>query len=393
MSRLFFYNRLLYLTVLLFFFQCGQSQPKQTSQVITGAEQTIEYLDMIQGKRVALVVNQTSMIGKRHLLDTLIDLNLEIVKVFAPEHGFRGNAPNGTTIHDGRDVATGTPILSLYGKNKKPSQQQLEDVDVVIFDIQDVGARFYTYISTMHYLMEACAEYGVQLIILDRPNPNGYLVDGPILEDGFQSFVGMHCIPVLHGLTVGELAQMIIGENWLESNASLDLKIVTIKNWDHNTPYSLPVPPSPNLPNDQSVALYPSLCLFEGTSISVGRGTEMPFQVYGAPFPQLGAFTFKPVSVPHASKYPVHENELCYGKDLRESKRPKKLDLRYLLQTYHSYPDSSKFFNDFFDVLAGTASLRTQITNGYTLDQIENSWLPGLTEYKRMRKKYLLYAD
>jgi uncharacterized protein YbbC (DUF1343 family) len=359
-------------------------------QVKTGADQVQNFYKTLAGKRVALVVNHTSLIGKTHLADSLKALGANIVKIFGPEHGFRGNAADGELVNDSVDMRTGIALVSLYGKNKKPTQQQLENVDLVIFDIQDVGTRFYTYISTMHYVMEACAEARKKVIILDRPNPNAF-VDGPINEKPFQSFVAMHPIPIAHGLTVGELAQMINGEGWLTNKLQCDIEIMHVKNWKHTDEFALPVGPSPNLPNNQAIKLYPSICLFEGTVISLGRGTPFPFQVLGNPELKNMPFTFTPVTIKGVSVKPPHENKVCYGIDLRAEKPERKINLNYLFTMYNAYPDKDKFFIPYFDILAGTPVLKQQIKDGLTEEQIRASWEPKLGQYKEMRKKYLLY--
>lgn len=366
------------------------------SSVIPGADRVNLYLPLIKDKRVALVVNQTSIVGpeKTHLLDTLLTLNIDVRRILAPEHGFRGEAEAGELIRNNKDKKTGLPIVSLYGKTKKPQPEHLSDIDVVIFDIQDVGARFFTYISTLHYVMEACAENNKRLIILDRPNPNDF-VDGPVLEMTQKSFVGMHPIPVLHGLTIGELAIMINKEKWLAGQRNCKLTIIKIANWQHGQPYSLPVPPSPNLPNNQAVALYPSLCFFEATQISIGRGTTFPFQVIGYPNKKFGKFTFTPKSLPGFAKNPLQENQLCYGIDLREEGTTGGLTLKYFLDFYKTSGFQAKFFSkpSFMDKLAGTASLRKDIIAGKTEEKIRNGWKDDLNKYKKMRKKYLLYND
>ena len=337
------------------------------------------------------MVNHTSLVGETHLVDTLVKLGVQVIKIFGPEHGFRGDAADGEHVNDSLDAKTGLPVLSLHGANRKPSASQLANVDLVIFDIQDVGARFYTYISTMHYVMEACAEHGKRLIVLDRPNPNGNYVDGPIREPEFKYFLAMHPIPIVHGLTVGELAQMINGEGWLEGGLTCDLTIIPIKNWSHQDEYSLPVRPSPNLPNDQSIKLYPSLCLFEQTVISVGRGTTMQFQVLGNPELKDLNFQFIPISMKGISNTPPHQDKLCYGEDLRSVKAERKFDLSYLLKFYNLYPNKEKFFLAYFDNLAGTRTLKQQIIAGRSEAEIRASWEPELSKYKEMRKKYLLY--
>lgn len=368
------------------------SQPANDSskKIITGAEQMDLYLPQLEGKNVALIVNQTSMIGDAHLVDTLLSRGVSIKKVFAPEHGFRGNADAGATIKNAIDTKTSLPIVSLYGKNKKPTTEQLSDIDIIIFDIQDVGTRFYTYISTMHYAMEACAENDKKMLILDRPNPNGHYVDGPILEPEYKSFVGMHPIPVVHGLTVGELALMINGEKWLKGGGVCEVEIIEVKNYTHDSSYILPVKPSPNLPNQQSILLYPSICFFEGTSGSLGRGTPFPFQVIGFPDPIYGSFEFTPVSMPGATS-PPNENEKCYGVDLREVTVPAEIDLQYVIDFYNKSPKKDKFFIDYFNTLAGTDQLQKQIVNGMSEKEIKETWAEPLKTYEIMREKYLLY--
>ena len=364
----------------------------------TGAERMEIVTRLLEGKRVGLVVNQTSILEKSqiHLLDTLLGASIQVVKIFAPEHGFRGTADAGEEIQDSRDVKTGLPIISLYGNNKKPTAEQLAGLDVVVFDIQDVGARFYTYISTLHYVMEACAENDVELVVLDRPNPNDY-VDGPVREERFRSFVGMDPLPVLHGLTVGELARMINGEGWLKSAPdTCRLQVVTVENWRHGDPYWLPVKPSPNLPNDVAVRLYPSLCFFEGTVISVGRGTYHPFQMIGAPDTCYGDFTFTPTSLPGFDLKPMYEDQVCYGVNLQEYPFKGGLTLEFLLDLYEKAGKEQAFFfsrPQWFDLLAGTKELRYQIIRGFTEKEIRASWQPALEKYKQIRKKYLLYPD
>ncbi len=358
-----------------------------------GAEQFFQYEKYLKGKRVGLVVNQTSVVGpsQTHLLDTLLSRKINIVKIFSPEHGFRGNAEAGEKVANDKDAKTGLPIISLYGSNKKPSKESLLDVDVLIFDIQDVGARFFTYISTMHYAMQACAEYGKTLIVLDRPNPNGHYVAGPVLDLKFKSFIGMHPIPIVHGLTVAELAQMINGERWLDSNRNCNLVVIPVKNYDHKTPYNLPIKPSPNLPNAQSILLYPTLCLFEGTAVSSGRGTDKPFQIFGGPDAALGTFTFTPIGIAGVAKNPMHENKLCYGKDLTASRE--KFTLKYLIECYEKSTDKEHFFIPFFSKLAGNDVLAKQIKAGKSEEAITQSWAKELEVYKSKRKKYILYKD
>lgn len=362
-----------------------------------GAERMEVVTRLLANKKVGLVVNQTSILESRqmHLLDALLSEGIEVKKVFAPEHGFRGMADAGEEVDDSKDLKTGVPIYSIYGKNKKPTAQQLADLDVLVFDIQDVGARFYTYISTMHYVMEACAENDKALIVLDRPNPNDF-VDGPIRKEGLKSFVSLDPIPLLHGLTVGELAQMINGEGWLKSHPdSCQLQVVTMENWKHGEPYWLPVKPSPNLPNDQAIRLYPSLCFFEATNVSVGRGTYSPFQVIGAPDKQYGEFSFTPTSLKGFDTNPLHKDRRCYGVDLREYPFEGGLTLRFFLSFFEKSGKDPSFFSraHWFDLLAGSKKLRQQILQGMTEEEIRASWQPALDQYKQMRKKYLLYPD
>jgi uncharacterized protein YbbC (DUF1343 family) len=395
-------------TILLFFcfllfFACSSSQQSTQTQVlketiasnnlpiVVGAARFESYLSFLKNKKVAMVVNQTSMLGNTHLVDTLLRLGIQVKKIFAPEHGFRGTGDAGEKINTSIDKQTKLPLISLYGKDKKPTTAHLAGIDVVIFDIQDVGVRFYTYISTMHYVMEACAEQQKLLVILDRPNPNGDYIDGCVLEPKFQSFVGMHPIPIVHGLTVGELAEMINGEKWLANGLKCRLEVVKCLNYTHQTPYILPIKPSPNLPNANSIRLYPSLCLFEGTNISVGRGTDFPFEVIGHPdFPDK-SFSFTPSSREGAKK-PPFENIVCYGTDFRKGTDWQyEFSLQALIQYYGSSKDKKTFFNDFFTKLAGTEILRKQIENQLSEDEIRKTWQGNLDTYKQIRKKYLLY--
>tara|TARA_B100001093_G_scaffold519175_1_gene606983 strand:+ start:288 stop:1439 length:1152 start_codon:yes stop_codon:yes gene_type:complete len=380
---------LVILFISTFLFCC---QPKQTNNhVITGAAQVDHYIPLLVGKNVALVANQTSLVHQVHLVDTLLSRGINISKVFAPEHGFRGEADAGASIDNTIDTKTGLPILSLYGKNKKPSKEFLEDVDMVVFDIQDVGARFYTYISTLHYVMEACAENSIPVLVLDRPNPNAHYVDGPVLDTAFKSFVGIHPIPIVHGMTLAEYAQMINGENWLKDSVQCELYWQGMKNYDHQKSYNLPIKPSPNLPNSQSIALYPSLCLFEGTDMSVGRGTSQQFQVIGSPKFDSCFYSFTPISR-QGAKYPKHENKDCCGWDLRDIEVQNQVDLKYLIKSYRQYEEKdSRFFNSFFDKLAGSSQLRIQIESGWTSDQIKQTWKDGLDAFKKKRQLYLIY--
>lgn len=371
-----------------------------TAQVKNGADRLEELFPLLENKRISLVVNQTSLVQNVHLLDTLYNKGVHITQVFAPEHGFRGDADAGEFIKNGKDYRTQVPIISLYGKNKKPQPSQLQQTDIMIFDIQDVGARFYTYISTMFYVMQACAENNKELIILDRPNPCDY-VDGPVLDMKYKSFVGILPIPILHGCTIGELAQMINGEGWLGNNLQCPLKVITIEDWKHGQPYSLPVKPSPNLPNDQAIALYPSLCPFEGTSVSVGRGTDFPFQIIGSPTTKNLKFRFMPHSMKGSDKHPLHQDTYCYGLNLSSEKNiPKGFSLQYVIQFYNYFQNLTKhtekeFFTrpHWFDLLMGTNQVRLDILKNKTEEQIRSAWQKKLNQYKEIRKKYLLYED
>lgn len=371
-----------------------------TAQVKNGADRLEELLPLLENKRISLVVNQTSLVQNVHLLDTLYNKGVHITQVFAPEHGFRGDADAGEFIKNGKDYRTQVPIISLYGKNKKPQPSQLQQTDIMIFDIQDVGARFYTYISTMFYVMQACAENNKELIILDRPNPCDY-VDGPVLDMKYKSFVGILPIPILHGCTIGELAQMINGEGWLGNNLQCPLKVITIEDWKHGQPYSLPVKPSPNLPNDQAIALYPSLCPFEGTSISVGRGTDFPFQIIGSPTTKNLKFRFMPHPMKGSDKHPLHQDTYCYGLNLSSEKNiAKGFSLQYVIQFYNYFQNLTKhaekeFFTrpHWFDLLMGTNQVRLDILKDKSEEQIRSAWQKKLNQYKEIRKKYLLYED
>jgi uncharacterized protein YbbC (DUF1343 family) len=382
-------NRLLSALLILLF--CSNCEAVQTPLKV-GAERTAEYLPLLKGKRVALVVNQTSVIGTTHLVDSLYALGIDIKKVMAPEHGFRGESPDGEKIEDSKDGKTGIPIVSIYGSNKKPTPEMLADVDVLIFDIQDVGVRFYTFISTMHYVMEAAAENNKKVIVLDRPNPNGMYIDGPVKDDDVNSFIGMHPIPIVHGLTVGELALMINGESWLKGSVKADLTVIKMEKWDHNVTYSLPVKPSPNLPTDNAIALYASLGLFEGTVVSVGRGTDFPFEVIGHPKFELGSFAFTP-QPNEGSKYPPLEGEECFGQNLSGAGSPREFSLRYLITYYNALKKEPDFFKDYLTLLAGTKSLKEQIEKGMTEAEIRATWQKELNTYKAKRKQYLLYKD
>jgi len=362
-----------------------------TAEIKTGADNFTVYLPLLKDKKVGIVTNQTGILAdKTHVVDFLLEKKINLQKIFAPEHGFRGTADAGEHVVDGKDTKTGLPIISLYGDNKKPKPEQLTGLDVLVFDLQDVGARFYTYISSLHYIMEACAENNIQLIVLDRPNPNGAIVDGPILEKEFTSFIGMHPIPTLHGMTIGEYAQMINGEKWLKNGIQCNLKVIPCLNYKRDMFYSLPVKPSPNLPNDQAINLYASLCLFEGTNVSSGRGTEKQFQIYGSPFLLKSDFSFTPVSN-FGSKDPMNKGLLCYGEDLSKAPAVKKLELKWLIKAYNETSDKSKFFTPFFTKLAGTKKLQQQIEGGTSEADIRKSWEKGLNDFKEMREKYLIY--
>ncbi|MEM9920331.1 MAG: DUF1343 domain-containing protein, partial [Bacteroidota bacterium] len=365
--------------------ESSEEMPRPSIQV--GAVQMEAYLPKLKGRKVALVVNQTSRVGDVHLVDTLLQEGVDIQRIFAPEHGFRGEADAGEKVADGKDIQTGIRVKSLYGKNKKPSAADVADLDWVVFDIQDVGARFYTYISTMHYVMEACAENGVSFMVLDRPNPNGHYVDGPLRKPGYESFVGLHPIPVVHGMTIAEYAQMINGEGWLKDSLSCQLELVKCKHYDHQRFYELPIRPSPNLPNIRSIYLYPSLCFFEGTVVSIGRGTHKQFQLIGHPTATVGDFTFTPMPMPGA-KRPKLEGQQCRGYDLSaisldSLRQLARLDLDYLLNFYSSFSDKEQFFlkNNFFDKLAGTDQLRLQMQAGKTIEEIRQSWATDLAAF------------
>ena len=357
-------------------------------ELVIGAEKINEIINSINNKNVAIVANQTSVVKNTHLVDTLTSLNQNIMLIFSPEHGFRGEADAGENIKDGVDTKTGIPILSLHGKHKKPTKESLENIDIIIFDIQDVGARFYTYISTLHYILEAASEQGIQVIVLDRPNPNGHYIDGPILEEKYKSFVGKHPIPIVHGMTIGEYAKMIIGEKWIEQNCNL--KIIKMENYNRENIYDLPIKPSPNLPNKKAINLYPSLCLFERTTISIGRGTDYPFQHFGAPFLENN-YSFTPVSG-EGSKYPKHENKICFGIDLRFQKKIlNSINLDWIIECYNKSSEKENFFTLNFDKLVGTDKLRLKIISGMSAEKISETWKEGLVEFQKIREKYLLY--
>lgn len=370
---------------------------KTPNDLSAGADRTSEYLPLLQGKTVAVVANQSSNIRQTHLVDSLLKLGVNIKKVFCPEHGFRGTVDAGEKVASEKDSKTGLPVISLYGKNKKPTPDQLKGIDVLLFDIQDVGVRFYTYLSTLQYVMEACAENNKLMIVLDRPNPNGFYVDGPILEDKYKSFLGMQPVPIVYGMTIGEYALMINGEGWMKNGEKCNLKVVALSGYSHRDLYELPVRPSPNLPNMASVYLYPSLGLFEGTVVAVGRGTDLPFQVIGHPWLQKGSYTFTPQPRPGATD-PKYKGQLCKGFNLADfgneyMKDLKKIYLFWLIGTYRNTPDKAAFFDENFNYHAGNATLQQQIKDGLTEEQIRKTWEDGIRKFKVIRKKYLLYPD
>ena len=363
-----------------------------------GAERTNAYLSLLQGNKVALCANHTSMVGNTHLLDMLLSHRIDVVKIFTPEHGFRGQGEAGEKINHSIDEKTKIPIVSLYGNNKKPTPEQMKGIDIVVFDIQDVGARFYTYISTLHYIMEAAAENGVKVLVLDRPNPNGFWVDGPVLDTAYRSFVGMHPVPIAHGMTVGEYAKMINGEGWLAGGKRCELAVVAVFGYAHLFRYQLPIHPSPNLSSMEAVYLYPTLCLFEGTAMSIGRGTDKPFRILGHPNFREGNITFTPKNLPGIATNPPHVGKQCKGVDLTDMasiimKNNNFININLIIEAYKEFPQKDKFFTSFFDKLAGTKTLREQIIAGKTAEEIRQSWQKELNEFKKIRAKYLLYTD
>jgi uncharacterized protein YbbC (DUF1343 family) len=403
-----FPNMKLYSLAFIILFGCLSSKTKQSAvaetSIRTGAEQTEKYLPYLKGKRIALLANQTSIIGKRHLVDSLLSLGVNVVKVFGPEHGFRGNASAGAVVGDETDPATGVPVISLYGKKSKASKEDLADVDVVIYDLQDVGCRFYTNINAMARMMEACAENGKELLILDRPDPNGYLIDGPVLDMKLKSGIGMFPIPISYGMTPGEFAQMLNGEGWLANNIKCKIRVITLANYDHEMSYTLPVNPSPNLNTQQSVMLYPSICWFEGTMISQGRGTYFPFTVLGSPdLKGKYKFSFTPDSIKGMAETPLYRGQVCYGLDLRKYdiellRKNRRLNIQWMKELYAAYPYKEKFFDYHqsreignIDFRTGDSRFRQQIIDNVSDDEIRKSWEPGLSQFKEMRKKYLLY--
>jgi uncharacterized protein YbbC (DUF1343 family) len=379
------------ITFLFFLFLGNLYVSRAQASIVPGAAQWKSYIKILEQENVGVVAHQASLVNPdTHLIDTLLSLKVNIKKVFAPEHGFRGDADAGESVADQKDLKTGLPILSLYGSNKKPSKESLEGLSIMLFDLQDVGVRFYTYLSTLHYVMEACAENGIPLIILDRPNPNAHFTDGPVLEEDCKSFVGMHPVPIVSGMTIGEYAKMINGERWLTEGIQCDLNVIPIKNYTHQTTYEIPLRPSPNLPNAHSIALYPSLCLLEPTVISVGRGTEMQFQIYGHPeLPQTN-FSFTP-RPNYGSKNPKLKDQLCHGVDLRNFERPKKIELQWLIQAHRDFPDKSHFFKKGFYRIAGNKRLQKQLALGMNEQQIRKTWEKDLNKFREIRKKYLIY--
>lgn len=375
----------------------NSSSKDQPKKIVVAANRTADYLPLLKGKRVALVANQTSVIftatGHRHLVDSLLDHGIELKKIFSPEHGFRGRADAGEAVKDGKDTKTGLSLVSLYGKNKKPSQEQLDEVDVVLFDIQDVGVRFYTYIATLQYVMEACADKGLPLIVLDRPNPNGHYIDGPTMKEEHSSFLGLNEIPLVYGMTMGEYAGMISREGWLDTQKNIELTVIPLQNYTHQSAYHLPIRPSPNLPNDQSINLYPSLGLFEGTTINAGRGTERQFQRYGSSVLDKEVFGFTYTPQPNfGSKYPKEQDKLCYGEDLSKQEPLASVDLQWIIKAYQNSTDKENFFlTSSFTKHAGRTELQKQIVSGMSAQEIRAGWSKDLESFKQIRKKYLLY--
>jgi uncharacterized protein YbbC (DUF1343 family) len=375
----------------------SKTKSTKVKEILPGAYQTIEFLPLLKEKKVAVVANKTSLINNTHLVDTLVSLGIDVVKIFGPEHGFRGDQPDGKEIDNDIDTKTGIEIVSLYGNHRKPTKTDLENVDIVVFDIQDVGVRFYTYISTLTLVMDACAESNIPLIITDRPNPNGYYVDGPVLDTTFSSFVGMHPVPIVYGMTIGEYATMVNGEKWLSGGETCAITVVRCKNYTHDSRYKLLVAPSPNLQDMNAVYLYPSLCLFEGTVVSIGRGTDNPFKVFGHPLLLKSSFSFTPTPISGVSEDPPLNGQLCNGQDLSEHSEKiskyGKLELSWLIETYNIICPQTDFFKPYFDKLAGGTLLREQIETGVEEKEIHLSWRTGLKDFKKIREKYLLYPD
>ena len=381
-------------TFLFFVFAFGQNNIVGQTRISPGSESSKVYLPRLKNKKVGVVAHQASLLfnktNNQHLVDFLKENDIEIEKIFAPEHGFRGKADNGEKIGDYYDNETGVPIISLYGKNKKPSKENLKNLDIIIFDLQDVGVRFYTYISTLHYVMEACAEMKIPVIVLDRPNPNLHYIDGPVLEEEYSSFIGMHPVPIVYGMTIGEYALMINGEGWLKNDLVAELEIIPIKNYTRKSVYDLPKRPSPNLPNSQSIALYPSLCLLEQTVISIGRGTEKQFQIFGHPKLKINNYTFKPLPN-FGSKNPKHNGIVCYGKNLSKVPKPKKIEIKWIIEAYKYFPNKNGFFLKGFNLIAGNEKLKQQLISFSGENKIRKSWEPELELFKKIRKKYLIY--
>ena len=370
----------------------AMGQPVRPKSIRTGAEQVRELVKIAGKLRIGLFANHTARVGERHLLDTLLACGVNVTRIYSPEHGFRGDADAGEDVGNTTDPKTGIAIVSLYGPSKKPSPEQLAAVDLVFFDMQDIGVRFFTYISSLHYMMEACARDGKTLVVLDRPNPNGGYVDGPVLKKEFRSFVGMHPVPIVHGMTLGEYAKMVNGEGWLEGGRKCELRVVPVQGWRHGDPWAIPVKPSPNLTSDHAIRLYPSSCLFEGTSLSIGRGTHHPFEQAGHP-KLKGRFdhSFTPVSIPGMSKTPPHQDQECFGIDLRRQPITDHIQLEHLITMYKAYPEPDKFFISYFEKLAGTAELRQQIISGMSAESIRAGWQPELEAFRKIRSRYLLY--
>ncbi len=374
-----------------------KNQISGKEKILPGAFNTAEYLPMLRGKKIGIVANHTSLINNTHLVDTLISAGLDVVKIFGPEHGFRGDQPDGTLISNSKDSKTGIEVISLFGNHKKPTDADLENIEIMLFDIQDVGVRFYTYISTLSYVMEACAERNIPLIVFDRPNPNGFYVDGPVLEPEYSSFVGMYSVPVVYGMTIGEYAGMVNGEKWLQGRKSCNLTVIKNVNYTHNSRYQLPVRPSPNLQDMKAIYLYPSLCLFEGTVVSIGRGTASPFKIFGHPGYVIGSYIFTPEPLKGISEDPPLKGQVCYGQNLENAaefiKKDGHLELFWLLEAYKVLNPSTEFFNNYFNKLAGNSTLRKQVTEGKSESEIRESWQPELDKFRKIREKYLLYPD
>lgn len=391
-------KHLLFLSLLFIAGTCCHAADQPAPELRTGAAQLDAYLPILGTQNIGMVVNQTSTVGKTHLVDTLLSQGVKIKAIYAPEHGYRGTTERGKTVENQVDEATGIPIHSIYGSKKKPSPEILKGIDLMIFDMQDVGARFFTYISTMHYIMEACAENNIKVLILDRPNPLGHYVDGPILKPSSSSFIGMHTIPIVHGMTIGEYARMINGEGWLKSGVQCELEVIPVENYTHQTHYQIDIPPSPNLPDMKSIYLYPTICLFEGTKVSEGRGTMKPFQQFGTPDYTPKNHSFVPKVIPSMSSEPKFEGQTCYGYDLsgksiEELQAIREIDLSYLIEFYQKEKDKAHFFEKSFDLLAGSDQLRKQVIAGKSEEEIRTSWQEGLEQFKETRKKYLLYEE